>query len=35
VAEIELLAIVETIKEFKGVLWEQRIKVFTDHENLI
>jgi hypothetical protein len=34
VTNIELLAIVETLKEFKGMLWEQCIKVFTDHENL-
>jgi hypothetical protein len=35
VTKIELLAIVETLKEFKGMLWSQSIKVFTDHANLI
>ena len=30
VTEIELLAIVETLKEFKGMLWGQRLKVYTD-----
>jgi len=35
VTEIELLAIVETIKEFKGMLWGQRTKVYTDHKNPI
>jgi hypothetical protein len=32
--EIKLLAIVETLKEFKGMLWGQGIKVYTDHKNL-
>jgi hypothetical protein len=35
VIEIELLAIVKTLKEFKGMLWGQSIKVYTDHANLI
>jgi hypothetical protein len=34
VTEIELLANVETPKEFKGMLWVQDIEVFTDHKNL-
>ncbi len=32
---IELLAIVKTLKEFKGILWGQNIKVFTDHAHLV
>jgi hypothetical protein len=37
VAGIILFAIVETLKEFKGMLWGQLIiiKVYTDHKNLI
>ena len=31
--KIELLAIVETLKKFKGMMWGQSIKVFTDHNN--
>jgi hypothetical protein len=35
VTEIELLVVVKTLKEFKGVLWGQPIKLFTDHKNLM
>jgi hypothetical protein len=35
VTKIGLLAIIETLKEFKGMLWGQSIKVYTDHANLI
>jgi hypothetical protein len=33
VTKIKLLAIVETLKYFKGMLWSQQIKLFTDHPN--
>ena len=33
--EKELLIIIETLKEFKSILWGQKIKVYTDHKNLI
>ncbi len=35
ITKIEQLAIVETLKEFKGMLWGQQIKVFTDYANLM
>jgi hypothetical protein len=35
VTKIELLAIVETLKELKGMLWGQNIKVFTDNADLM
>ncbi len=35
VTKIELLAIVKTLKKFKGMPWGQNIKVFTDHANLM
>ncbi len=35
VTKIELLAIVKILKEFKGMLWGQYIKVQTDHANLM
>ncbi len=34
VTKLELLAIVETPKECKGILWGQRLNVYTDLKNL-
>ncbi len=35
VTKIDFLAIVGTLKEFKGMVWDQSIKVYTDQTNLI
>ena len=35
VTELELLSIVETLTEFKGMPWGQIITVYMDHKNLI
>jgi hypothetical protein len=35
VTKNEFLAIFETLKEFKGMLWGQSRKMYTDHANLI
>ena len=35
VTKIKLLAMVETLKEFRGMLWGKTIKVYTNPKNLI
>jgi hypothetical protein len=35
VTKQERLAIVETLKEFKGMLWGQQLTIYTDHKNLM
>ena len=35
VSKIELLAIVETLKGFGGMLWGQHIKVYNNHMHII
>ncbi len=32
VTKLELLAIVETLKELKGMQWGQRLNIYTDHK---
>ena len=34
IAKLELLTIVETVKDFKSMLFGQKVEVFTDHSNL-
>ena len=34
ITELELLSIVECLKEFKSMLWGQSIKLYTDHKKI-
>jgi hypothetical protein len=34
ITKLELLTIVETLNEFKGMLWGQRSNIYTNHKNL-
>ena len=34
VTELELLLIVETLKECRGMFWGQKVKVYIDHQHL-
>ena len=35
ITKLELLFIAECLKELKSILWNQNLKVFTDHTNMI
>ena len=34
VTEIQLISIVETLKEFRTILLGQKLRIYTDHQNL-
>jgi hypothetical protein len=34
VTELELLAIMKTLQDFKGMLWGQRLNIYINHKNL-
>jgi len=34
ITELELFSILETLKEFQGMLWGLEIKVYKNHQNL-